>query len=94
MVIDDVLEINRRLFYDLWHIANASCVPSGLSPRLILPKKRTEDIRISKQEARFLYCSLLNNLNYFYSVKTPTEEVYIQKGQTTQSAASDLSLYT
>jgi hypothetical protein len=47
MAIDDVLEINRRLFYDLWHIANVSCVPSGLSPRLILPKKRTEDIRIS-----------------------------------------------
>ena len=94
MVIDDVLEINRRLFYDLWHIANVSCVPNGLSPRLILPKKRTEDIRISEQEARFLYCSLLNNLNYFYSVETPTEEVYIQKGQTPQSAASDLSLYT
>jgi hypothetical protein len=93
MVIDDVIEINRRLFYDLWNISNVAGSPTGLSPRLVLPKRRSQDVRISEQEARFLYCSLLNNLNYYYSVETPTEDVYMQKGVTPQSAASDLSLY-
>jgi len=93
MVIEDVIEINRRLFYDLWNISDVTGSPSGLSSRLILPKRRSQDVRISEQESRFLYCSLLNNLNYYYSVETPTEEVYRQKGLTHQSAASDLSLY-
>jgi hypothetical protein len=92
-VINDAIEINRRLFYDLWNISNVSGLPTGLSPRLILPKKRNQELRISEQEARFLYVGLLNTLNYFYSVETPTEQVYTQKGQTPQSGASDLSLY-
>ena len=92
-VINDAMEINRRLFYDLWNISNVSQLPSGLSPRLILPKRRSQDLRISEQEARFLYVGLLNTLNYFYSVETPTEQTYIQKGTKPQSGASDLSLY-
>ena len=92
-VIKDVTEINRRLFYDIWNIAKVSEKPSGLSPRLILPKRRNEEIRFSEQEARFMYCNLLNNLNYFYSIETPTKELYLQTGQTPQSASSDLSLY-
>jgi len=92
-VINDAVEINRRLFYDLWNISNVSQLPTGLSPRLILPKRRSQDLRISEQEARFLYVGLLNTLNYFYSVETPTEQVYSQKGQKFQSGASDLSLY-
>jgi len=93
MIISDVIEINRRLLYDLWNLTDVSQPPTGLSPRLILPKMRNKSIRISEQEARFLYCSLLNNFNYFYSVETPTEKVYIQKGLKPQSASSDLSLY-
>ena len=93
MVITDVIEVNRRLFFDLWNISNVSGSPTGLSPRLILPKRRSQDVRISEQEARFLYCSILNGLNYYYSVETPTKYKYIQKGKTPQSAASDLSLY-
>jgi len=92
-IINDAMEINRRLFYDLWNISNVSQLPTGLSPRLILPKRRSQDLRISEQEARFLYVGLLNTLNYFYSVETPTEQVYSQKGQKSQSGASDLSLY-
>jgi len=92
-VIKDAMEINRRLFYDLWNISNVSLLPTGLSPRLILPKRRSQDLRISEQEARFLYVGLLNTLNYFYSVETPTEQVYSQTGQKSQSGASDLSLY-
>ena len=65
----------------------------GLSPRLILPQKRSGEIRISEQESRVLYCGTLNTLNYFYSIETPTEELYQQKGKTPVSASSDLSIY-
>ena len=98
-VSNDMMEINRRLFYDLWNVADVSSLPSGLSPRLILPAYREEDgdterrIRISEQESRFLYCSQLNALNYYYSIETPTKEKYVFSGKKPRSAASDLSLY-
>lgn len=94
LIIKDVLEINRKLFYELWNVADNSKLPTGLSPCLIFPKKRNEKIRISEQESRVLFCGLLNNSNYCYSIETPTEELYKQKGKTHRSASSDLSLYT
>jgi hypothetical protein len=93
MITKEVLEINRKLFYELWNLADNSKLTTELSPRLIFPKKRDEEIRISEQESRVLLCGLLNNSNYFYSVETPTEELYKQKGKTHRSASSDLSLY-
>ena len=91
----DLIEVNRRLSYDLWNVSCFNKKPSGLSPRLIFPIKRTnEEIRISEQEARILYCNILNNLNYFYSIETPTTKTYQQKGSTPLSALSDLSIYT
>jgi hypothetical protein len=98
-IIKDLTEINRRLSYNLWNVSFFGEKPSGLSPRLIFPKKRKknkkdEDIkRISEQEARILYCNILNNLNYFYSIETPTDNTYIQSGKTGVSALSDLSIY-
>ena len=99
MVVEDLIEINRRLSHDLWNVSFFGKKPSGLSPRLIFPKKRKknkkgEDIkRISEQEVRTLYCNILNNLNYFYSIETPTDNAYIQSGKTAVSALSDLSIY-
>jgi len=98
-IIKDLIEVNRRLSYNLWNVSFFGEKPSGLSPRLIFPKKREknkkdEDIkRISEQEARILYCNILNNLNYFYSIETPTDYAYIQSGKTGVSALSDLSIY-
>lgn len=94
----DLIEVNRRLSYDLWNVSCFNKKPSGLSPRLIFPKKRkkvkNEDVkRISEQEARILYCNILNNFNYFYSIETPTNETYQQTGNTPLSALSDLSIY-
>jgi len=41
-----------------------------------------------------MFCSLLNNLRYYYSIETPTVQSYQLTGQAAQSALSDLSLYT
>ena len=90
---EDVFEINRQVCSSLWNIAHVNETARGLSPRLILPQKRSGDIRISEQEARILYCGILNPLNYYYSVETPTKEMYQQTGQTPISASSDMSLY-
>ena len=93
-LVKDLAEINRRLSYDLWNMSCFNEKPSGLSPRLIFPVKRAnEEIRISEQEARILYCNILNNLNYFYSIETPTDNPYQQSGKTATSALSDLSIY-
>ncbi len=95
MIIEDLIEINRRLSYDLWNVSAFNGHPSGLSPRLIFPVNRINgEIRISEQEARILYCNILNSLNYFYSIETPTDNAYIQSGKTGVSALSDLSIYT
>ncbi|RLF01280.1 MAG: hypothetical protein DRJ64_10845 [Thermoprotei archaeon] len=48
------------------------------------------DQRISEQEARFVYCSVLNKSNFFYSIETPTEKRY---GDGNRSASTDLSIY-
>jgi len=93
-MFEDIKEINRRLFNDIWNLSDTSKNSiKGLSPKLIIPKKRDDSNRISEQEARFLFTSLLNSTNYYYSVETPTEEVYSQSGIKRISAASDLSLY-
>ncbi len=63
--IKNIIEINRRVCFNLWNIANVNSSLSGLSPRLILPQKRSGEIRISEQESRVLYCAILNTLNYF-----------------------------
>jgi hypothetical protein len=92
-IVKDIYEINKRVCFNLWNVANVNSKLNGLSPHLILPQRRSGEIRISEQEARVLYCSVLNNLNYFYSIETPTEDVYQQKGQTPMSAGSDLSIF-
>lgn len=89
----DILKINQQVCFDLWNIANVKSGPSEQSPRLILPQKRDESIRISEQESRILYCGTLNMLDYYYSIETPTEQKYIQSGKTPVSASSDMSLY-
>ncbi|BAU27754.1 hypothetical protein DFP93_109118 [Aneurinibacillus soli] len=91
-IIKDIAEINRRLSFDLWNMTSSSKEPRGLSSRLVLPT--TDDkIRVSEQEARVLYTSILNSSNYFYSIETPTEKLYSQKGSFSRRALSDLSLY-
>ncbi len=82
-LIHDLLEINRRLSFELWHITTINERPSGLSPRMLLPTQVNGDVRIGEYEPMILYCGLLNGLNYYYLIENPSE----------MSATSDLNLY-
>jgi hypothetical protein len=104
-MILDILELNRRLCYDLWLVASEKnkgyYTLQSISPRIIFPYKRNGDIRVSEQEARFLMCSILNSMNYFYSVETPTKKKYHFNGgsnddndENKRSACTDLTLWT
>ncbi len=82
-LIHDLLEINRRLSFELWHITTIKERPSGLSPRMLLPVQVDGDVRIGEPEPMVLYCGLLNGFNYYYLIENPSEA----------SASSDLNLY-
>jgi hypothetical protein len=101
MPIDDVArdieEINRNVCDSLWNTADTKDTPpTGLSPRLIFPQKRSKDVRVSEQEARVLCCRYLESSKepgYHYSVETPTEQLYSFSGTKLLSARSDMSLW-
>ncbi len=82
-LIHDLLEINRRLSFELWHITTINEKPSGLSPRMLLPTQASGDVRVGEYEPMILYCGLLNGFNYYYLIENPSE----------MSATSDLNLY-
>ena len=95
-LIDDIFDLNKRISENLWHVANEKDQPSNLSPHVIFPLKRDKNtVRISEQEARVICCSLLNDLNLYYSVETPTYETYVQKGKKPEgmSAQTDLTIF-
>jgi hypothetical protein len=82
-LIHDLLEINRRLSFELWHITPLNERASGLSPRMLLPAQINGEVRIGEYEPLILFCGLLNNLNYYYLIENPSE----------MTATSDLNLY-
>lgn len=92
-MVSDLKEICRRVLVNLWNMISAVQPPTGLTPRIIFPLRRDGSIRISEQESRFLFCTVLDNLSYYYSVETPTTNVYQQTGQTPISGNIDLSLW-
>lgn len=93
MTANDLIEMNRRVSYALWNVASPNGTPSGLSPRLIFPVLGSGNIRISEQEARLLWCTMLQDTSYYYSVEAPTTQKYCQKGTTPISARTDVALY-
>lgn len=93
MTSTDLIEMNRRVSYALWNAISPNKIPTGLSPRLIFPELRGGNIRISEQEARLLFCTMLQDTSYYYSVEAPTTETYVQSGTTPLSARSDVALY-
>ena len=93
MTSDDLIEMNRRVAFALWNVASQAEKPKALSPRLIFPELRTGDIRVSEQEARLLWCTMLQDTSYYYAVEAPTAETYVQSGIKPISARTDLALY-
>jgi hypothetical protein len=93
MTANDLIEMNRRVSYALWNVASPNGTPNGLSPRLIFPVLGSGKIRISEQEARLLWCTMLQDTSYYYSVEAPTTQKYIQKGKTPINARTDIALY-
>ncbi|TYP46777.1 hypothetical protein [Thermosediminibacter litoriperuensis] len=96
MLMKDLIEINKETCRLLWTIPNFSSesIPLTFS-RLIFPPLSNGAIRRSEQEARFAFASVIErSTKYFYSVETPTKELYNFTGQKDISAQTDLTLYT
>lgn len=93
MIANDLIEMDRRVSYALWNVASPKMNPNGLSPRLVFPELRNGEMRISEQEARLLWCTMLQDTSYYYSVEAPTRETYVQMGSKPQSARTDVALY-
>jgi hypothetical protein len=65
---------------------------------LILPKRRNAKIRVSEQEARFLFIHELEKEKIYYSVETPTSDIYNFKNpnadeKNKSSGSLDLCIY-
>jgi hypothetical protein len=54
--------------------------------------RRAGAIRVSEQEARFVFTESLATTPYFYSVETPTRECYKLTGSKPMSAQTDLTI--
>ena len=104
-VIEDVLKLNKELCFNLWRvvaIGNKNIPITEKTPKLVIPPYRDDRIRISEQEARFLMCTILNNSEYFYSVETPTVQLYSfsnskkekDESKEKRSALLDLTLWS
>jgi len=47
-IMNDIFEINHRLSFNLWYLTDVKNNPQSLSLRLILPKRRSGEIRINE----------------------------------------------
>ncbi len=63
------------------------------APSLILPTTRDGAIRVSEQESKILLSRWLEREGMRYSIETPTVERYRQKGESPQSASTDMTVY-
>lgn len=63
------------------------------APRIILPIKRDDSERVSEQESKILITQWLDHNGEFYSIETPTREMYTQKGNAAMSARIDVTAY-
>ena len=92
-MMDELIRFNKETCNVLWSLPDVDSEPTLDYPRLIIPSKRDKNKRISEQEARFVFCSILNNSDFFYSIETPTEKKYKISGEGMRSASTDLTIY-
>jgi hypothetical protein len=60
---------------------------------IIFPVTRSQEIRISEQELKVLFCAGLLNNNKIFSVETPTRGVYAFSGINSESGNLDVCVY-
>jgi hypothetical protein len=79
---------------ELSNIGEENNIRQGAGSRLIFPKIRKGERRISEQELRFLLArELEKQKEFYYSVETPTEDEYAFTGENLLSARIDLCLH-
>ena len=79
---------------ELSKIGEENNIRQNAESRLIFPKKRKGEKRISEQELRFLLArELEKQKEFYYSMETPTEDKYSFKGKKALSARIDLCLH-
>ncbi|MBE8540184.1 hypothetical protein [Geoglobus acetivorans] len=91
--MNELIRFNKETCNILWSLPDVDHKPILDCPRLIIPSRRDKHRRISEQEARFVFCSILNNSDFFYSIETPTEKKYKMSGEGMRSASTDLTIY-
>jgi hypothetical protein len=84
----------EKSLWELSNIGEENNIRQGAGSRLIFPKKRKGEKRISEQELRFLLArELEKQKEFYYSVETPTEDEFSFKGSYPLSARIDLCLH-
>lgn len=102
--ISNMIEAAFKLVKQAYDYRNAAKTPSlaqslfTTDSRLIWPKNRNGNTRISEQELRFAFVEVFNQyvvqnrLNWFYSVEEPTRADYSFSGEGQRNALFDLSI--
>jgi hypothetical protein len=80
-IINNTFEVIQQV-YKCQQEAHYCIGKSKKSSRILFPKKRNGETRISEQELRFVFVEQLNkeianDWNVFYSVETPTNDTYL-----------------
>lgn len=88
-----IIKQTDRLLWNSYH-ASLDSQYDALNTRLIFPKSASKSIRVSEQEARFIFSNQLNNSTFLFSVETLTQRGYQQKGKTKTGARTDLTIYS
>ena len=81
--------LSREVAASLWAVYHNR--PDA--PRLIWPLKRDDTTRVSEQESKILITQWLERNGVFYSIETPTREMYTQSGNAALSARIDVTVY-
>ena len=93
---DSLKSIIKQTDMALWNSYHASLDGQydALNTRLIFPKYTSKSIRVSEQEARFIFSNQINNSTFLFSVETPTQYRYQITGKKKISAQTDLTIYS
>jgi hypothetical protein len=94
---EEIQEICQKTDELLWDAFSRS-LPNNPSHNqkghLIFPYYNKANLRVSEQEARFLFAESISNSSLFYSIEAPTIKTYKFIGESLRSASTDLALYT